>query len=140
MFTFVASGWSMPLPDSSLTLTLKAANKKKLQQTTLYFLLLLSFKANKAWCFIWILCLAEDSHEISSFIFSLKKKGKKYSWMSSAGVMIGALRVNRSSYSTPYPPKQAGAKVLIPRILAFTKIKGLDLRVLSIFIFLFKLF
>ena len=39
---------------------------------------------------MWILCLAEDSHEISSLIFSLKKKNEKV-FMN--GVM-GALRVN----------------------------------------------
>ena len=35
---------------------------------TLIFLFL-SFEENKAWCFLWILCLAEDSHEISNLIF-----------------------------------------------------------------------
>ena len=43
---------------------------------------------------MWILCLAEDSLETSSLIFS-EKQWKKYLWMSSAAVMIGALRVNK---------------------------------------------
>ena len=39
--------------------------------------LLLSFEEYKARCFMGILCLAEDSHEISSLIFSEKKKNEK---------------------------------------------------------------
>ena len=31
-----------------------------------------SFEENKAWFFMWILCLAEDSLETSSLIFSEK--------------------------------------------------------------------
>ena len=41
---------------------------------------------------MWILCLAEDSLETSSLIFS-EKTMKKCLWMSSAAVVIGALRV-----------------------------------------------
>ena len=33
-------------------------------------ILVLSFEENKAWFFMWILCLAKDSHELSSHIFS----------------------------------------------------------------------
>ena len=56
-----------------------------------------------AWCFMWILCLAEDSHEISSLIFS-EEQWKKYLWMSSAAVVIGALRVsNAGNLHTDYP-------------------------------------
>ena len=40
-----------------------------------------------------ILCLAEDSHEISSLIFSEKKKKKKYARLLPAAVVIGALKV-----------------------------------------------
>ena len=58
--------------------------------------LLLSFKENKAWFFMWILCLAEDSLETSSLIFP-EKQWKKYLWMLSAAVVIGALGVNFSS-------------------------------------------
>ena len=46
--------------------------KQKLQQTTFNFSLL-SFEENKAWFFMWILCLAEDSLETSSLIFSEKQ-------------------------------------------------------------------
>ena len=42
---------------------------------------------------MWIFCLAEDSLETSSLIFS-EKTMKKYLWMLSAAVVIGALRVN----------------------------------------------
>ena len=49
---------------------------------------------------MWILCLAEDSLETSSVIFSEKKKTmKKYLWMSSAAVMIGALRVKTGKFA-----------------------------------------
>ena len=40
---------------------------------------------------MWILCLAENSFEISSLIFS-EKQWKKYLWMLSAADVIGALR------------------------------------------------
>ena len=41
---------------------------------------------------MWIFCLADGSHEISSFIFS-EKTMKKYLLMSSAAVVIVPLRV-----------------------------------------------
>ena len=41
---------------------------------------------------MWILCLAEDSLETSSLIF-FENNEQKYLWMSSAAVVIGALRV-----------------------------------------------
>ena len=44
----------------------------KLQQATLYFFILF-LQENKAWYFIWIVCWADDSHEISSPLFSQKK-------------------------------------------------------------------
>ena len=37
-----------------------------------YFLCVF-FRENKAWYFMWIICLADDSHEISRLIFSKKK-------------------------------------------------------------------
>ena len=45
---------------------------------------------------MWIVCLADDSHEIARRVFfeKLKKKKKKFK-MSSAAVVIGALRVNK---------------------------------------------
>ena len=45
---------------------------------------------------MWILCLAEDSLETSSLIFSEKKYNENYLWMSSAAVVFGALRVKYS--------------------------------------------
>ena len=35
------------------------------------------FRENKAWDFMWIVCWADDSHEMPSLIFSEKKKKKK---------------------------------------------------------------
>ena len=52
-------------------LTLKALNKNCSRRH--FNFLLFSFEENKAWCFKWILCLAEDSHETSSLIFSEKQ-------------------------------------------------------------------
>ena len=54
--------------------------------------LLLSFIENKARFFMWILCLAQDSLKTSSLIFS-EKHWNFFLWMSSAAVLIGALRV-----------------------------------------------
>ena len=45
---------------------------------------------------MWILCLAEDSLETSSLIFS-EKQWNKHLWMSSAAVAIGSLRVKEKS-------------------------------------------
>ena len=52
-------------------LTLKASNKNCSRRH--FNFLLLSFEENKAWFFMWILCLAEDSLETSSLIFSEKQ-------------------------------------------------------------------
>ena len=52
-------------------LTLKVSNKNCSRRH--FNFLLSSFEENKAWYFMWILCLAEDSHETSSFIFSEKQ-------------------------------------------------------------------
>ena len=35
------------------------------------------FWENMTWHFMWIVCLADDSHEMSSLIFSQKKTKKK---------------------------------------------------------------
>ena len=56
-------------------LTLKAPNKNCSRQHFIF--VLLSFEENKAWFYMWILCLAEDLHETSSLIFSKKKTKKK---------------------------------------------------------------
>ena len=55
--------------------------------------ILISFQENKAWCFKWILCLAKDSLETSSLIFSEKQWENIYGCRLLRSV-IGALRVN----------------------------------------------
>ena len=40
----------------------------------LKFFFLLFFKENKSWYFMWIVCLADDSHEISRLVFFEKLK------------------------------------------------------------------
>ena len=37
----------------------------------------LYFREIKSWHFMWIVCLADDSHEISRLVFLWKKKKKK---------------------------------------------------------------
>ena len=54
-----------------IDLTLKAPSKIAADDT--FTILFLSFEENKAWCFMWILCQAEDSHKISSIILSEKQ-------------------------------------------------------------------
>ena len=46
---------------------------------------------------MWILCLAEDSLETSSLIFS-EKQWKKHLWMPFAAVVIGVLRVKNKLF------------------------------------------
>ena len=60
------------VPLQNLTsLTLKAPNKNCNRRH--FNFLFLSFEENKAWFFMWILCLAEYSFESSSLIFSEKQ-------------------------------------------------------------------
>ena len=75
-------------------LTLKVPNKNCNKQH--FNLFLSSFEDNKAWFFMWILCLAEDSLKTLSYF--LWKTLKKYLWMSSAAVRIGALKVNIATF------------------------------------------
>ena len=56
-----------------------------------------NIEKNKTWCFMWILCL-DDSHEISSIVFS-KKTTKKHVCLSSAAVVIGAWLLGDSCVS-----------------------------------------
>ena len=73
----------------------------KIAAKDILLFLLISCEENKAWFFMWILCcLAEDSLETSSLIFSEKQWKKKNLWMSSAAVMIGTLRVKTTYEST----------------------------------------
>ena len=48
-------------------LTLKAPIMTAADNIHKYFFIF--FRENKTWYFMWLLCLAEDSYEISSFIF-----------------------------------------------------------------------
>ena len=71
-------------------LTLKAPKKNCSRQH--FNFLLLSFEENKAWFFMWILCLAEDSSETSSLICSEKQWRNIYecrllqSWLELSGL------------------------------------------------------
>ena len=58
----------------------------------IYFL-----RENKSSHFMWIICLTDDSHEMSR-LYSLKKKVKLFS----AAIVIGALRVNKSRLMTSW--------------------------------------
>ena len=61
---------------------------------------LLSFEENKAWFFMWILCLSRGfTWNIKSYF--LWKTMKKYLWMLSAAVVIGTLRVKRTANHEP---------------------------------------
>ena len=76
-------------------LTLKAPSKICSRQHfefffTYYFLF---FRENKSWHFMWIICLADDSHEMSR-LYSLKKIKVK---LFSAAVVIGTWRVKYHS-------------------------------------------
>ena len=75
-----------------LKLSWPLERQTKIAADDILIFLLLSFEENKAWFFMWILCL--DSLETSSFIFT-QKQWKKYLWIPSAAVVIGALRVDR---------------------------------------------
>ena len=61
---------------SAIGLTLKAPNKHCSRRPFTFSLL--SFEENKAWFFMWILCLAEDSLETSSLISSEKQRKNIY--------------------------------------------------------------
>ena len=52
---------------------------------------LISFRENKTWHFMGIVCKADDSNEMARLIFS-GKKGENFR-MSSASIVIGTLRV-----------------------------------------------
>ena len=47
-------------------------HKLQLQQMAFFnvFVFLLFFRENKAWHFMWAICLADDSYEMLSLIFS----------------------------------------------------------------------
>ena len=71
----------------SQQLTLKALSKFVAANILKFFLLF--FRENKTWHFMWIICLADDSHEMSSyFLWNIK-----HFTVSSAVLVISALRV-----------------------------------------------
>ena len=70
---------------------------------------------------MWILCLAEESLETSSLIFS-EKQWKKYLWMTSAAVVIGALRVKTALCC--YPSEQATSVQCLPNIVQMSMMFG----------------
>ena len=58
---------------------------------TIFFIcFFLFFRENKSWHFMWIVCLADDSHEISRLVFS----EKKFFECRLLHILLGALRVN----------------------------------------------
>ena len=50
---------------------------REIEADSILFFLLLVFRENKAWHFLWIICLPDDSQEMSSLIFTEKYKKKK---------------------------------------------------------------
>ena len=92
LYCFTCDSWESKYREKNWDPFNPSSTKQKLQQTTFYFYLYLSKKI-----MLDFSCesSAEDSLETSSLIFSEKKTMKKYVWMSSAAVVIGALRVKR---------------------------------------------
>ena len=68
LYHFRIPVWLHNIRDPSLTLK---GPRKILEQTTIYFSFLY-FRENNAWHYMWIICLADDSHVMSSIIFSEK--------------------------------------------------------------------
>ena len=75
-----------------IILTLKAP-RKIIEQTTIYFYFLF-FRENNAWHYMWIVCLADDSHVMSSIISSKKlcrtcfENVVYQSWLALYGLMV----------------------------------------------------
>ena len=62
---------------NSVSLTLKAWSKICSRRHSKTFVLF--FRENKSWHFMWIICLADDSHEmLTCFLWKIKKKKKKW--------------------------------------------------------------
>ena len=74
---------------------------------------------NKAWHFIWFVCEANYSHEMSSLSFSEKLYKEKIKILSAA-VAIGALRVKYSCFSF------SRSKIHLMHNVPYTESKGLD--------------
>ena len=77
-------------------LTLKAPITTKADDNFEFFFF---SEENKSWHFMWIVCQADDSHEISRLVFSEKKNKKKTNILERrlVQILLGALRVNMSS-------------------------------------------
>ena len=56
------------ISSEKLTLNWTLKSQSQTQQMTFYFLFSL-YRENKTWHFMWIICLVDDSHEMSSFIY-----------------------------------------------------------------------
>ena len=76
-------------------LTHKAPSKICRRQHSIFLLLFFFFQWKQVLTyFMWIICQAEDLHELSRLIFFENRKKIK---MSSAAVVIGTLRINRKA-------------------------------------------
>ena len=58
-----------------------------------YFFFFFFFRENNSWHFMWIVCLADNSHEISRLVFS-EKWTKHFECL--LQILLGALRVNNN--------------------------------------------
>ena len=97
LLTEILANWLQIFWTSRQTfLNFKAPNKNCSRRHLIF--LLLSFEENKAWFFMWIFCLAEDSLETSSLIFSEKQWKNIYecrllqSWLALEGLM-GCIKI-----------------------------------------------
>ena len=56
-----------------------------MQQTT-FIIIVAFFRENKAWPFLWIVCPADESHEMAS-LFSIKNNNKKLRMLSATTLL-----------------------------------------------------
>ena len=103
--------------DTEVALPLKVPNKNCSRRH--FNFLFLSLKENKTWFFMWILCLAEDSLETSSLIFSEKQWKNIYecrllqSWLALSGFKpLATLDVQSEDWSD-WADTQAGRSLHI---------------------------
>ena len=82
-----------------IILTLKAPSKH--HNCSRHNSIILSFKQNKYWHFMWIVCQADNSHKMSNLL-ALKKK-KKYFKSRLLLILPGTLRINVASISKLLP-------------------------------------
>ena len=94
LFAKVISRWKKsPLVGKELTLKAPSKICSRRHSIFFFFFFFKYFRQNKSWHFMWIVCQADNSHEMSRLVFSEKKKIiiKKIKKLSSAAVVIGAL-------------------------------------------------